>query len=306
MPSPASAKPRRPQPKAPELPGSLLWLPRRMVTALLRCYDQPHPLAPGRIIRGYDKPHALRTAQMSATVAASLGHAPERVRNFQVACLLHDMGRAGLDRRLFGAIWTWARRQGIPTRPGEWRAAHPDTPYGRETEAFWKCYRGALQAAGTDVNAWAKEQVEMRLGYARRQHRMLKRIRPQLEQLGVRWRPWMEQVTLYYYYPEKLHGKPEWVRELAEVLVACEQLEAWSNRTRGNDYYDRRRENLADAFDYLEALRRKGQIGARVLNAVRAQSATGTFDVILGAARGRPLGAGDRRFLRGLAMTRAA
>src|SRR2546422_11484167 len=88
------------------------------------------------MIPGYDRPHALRTARMCVAVATRLGHPPARVATFQVACLLHDLGRSGLDRRLFGTIWSWARRQGIPTRPREWRAGPPATSNGRETEAF--------------------------------------------------------------------------------------------------------------------------------------------------------------------------
>ena len=80
-------------------------------------YDYPHPLQRGRIIRGYDRPHAARTARMCAAVATALGHGTERVRQYQIACLLHDLGRAGLDRQLFGKIWSWAKEHAIPTRP---------------------------------------------------------------------------------------------------------------------------------------------------------------------------------------------
>src|SRR5438132_1416903 len=82
------------------------------------------------------------------------------------------------------------------------------------------------------LNPWTVEQVEMRLGYARRLARQLRAARPKLARLGVRWAPWMGRVMLYYYYPEKLKTAPRWVRELAEVLVACEQFEAYSNRQR--------------------------------------------------------------------------
>ncbi len=178
-------------------PKSLLWIPRSTVTALLQCYDYPHPQQPGKIIKGYDKAHALRTAKMCAAVAHYLGHAQERVRRFQIACLLHDLGRAGLDQKLFGIIWSWARTQGIPTRPAEWRNQYMDTPYGKETAAFWKLYRSQLQELGITMDHWAKQQVAMRLGYAGRLRRLIKQIKPTLRQHGIQWSAWMEKVTLY-------------------------------------------------------------------------------------------------------------
>jgi hypothetical protein len=241
------------------------------------------------MIHGYDRPHAVRTARMCAAVAARLGHSQERLRTYQIACLLHDLGRAGLDRRLFGQIWTWARQRGIPTRPREWRAVHPETSYGRETEAFLKRYGKALGEAGIRMDDWAREQVEMRLGYARRLARRLGEIKPALASLEVRWSSWMERVMLYYYYPEKLTGAPSWVRELAEILVACEQFEAFSNRQRGRDYYARRRETLTDAFAYLEKLRAEGLLSARVLETLRALCAEGAFNRLLAQARGASL-----------------
>jgi len=108
-----------------------LLVSRSLVTQLMALYDHPHPSRRGRIIRGYDRPHAVRTARMCAAVATALGHGAERVRQYQISCLLHDLGRAGLDRQLFGKIWSWAKKRGIPTRPLEWRALHQDTPYGR-------------------------------------------------------------------------------------------------------------------------------------------------------------------------------
>lgn len=283
------------------LPKNLLWIPRKTVDVLLRCYDYPHPTEPGKVIRGYDKAHALRTAKMCAAVAAYLGYEEDLVRRYQIACLLHDLGRAGLDRKVFGRIWTWARQQGIPTRPAEWRAAYPDTPYGKETEAFWRQYRDQLDRLGVQTDRWTKEQVEMRLGYGRRQRRILRRIKPKLEELGIRWSGWMEKVALYYYYPEQLADDPDWVRELGQILVACEQLEAYSNRERGSDYYNRSNESFADAFAYLDSLQMKGQISARVLSAVRTLTARGDFDAILREARKGELTQQEIRFLRSLA-----
>lgn len=271
-----------------------------MVNTLLGYYDYPHPEKSGVIIEGYDKAHALRTAKMCATVAHYLEHDEERVRNYQIACLLHDLGRAGLDHDLFGKIWTWAKTHNIPTRPAEWRAAHPDTVYGKETEAFWDKYQTQLQELGIETNAWAKEQVEMRLGYAQRLGRIAELIKPKLKQHHIQWLPWMEKVTLYYYYPEKLDEEADWVRELGEILVACEQLEAYSNRERGSDYYNRDDESFADAFNYLDSLKEKGQLSSKVLSAVCSLTAEGKFDAILTEARNGQLSEKDLSFLRSL------
>ncbi len=282
-------------------PSAPLLLPRPLVSALMKLYDYPHRNRPGRLIRGYDRPHAVRTARMCAAVAARLSHPPSRVRAYQIACLLHDLGRAGLDRRLFGAIWSWAKQQGIPTRPREWRAVHPETRYGRETEAFVTRYRDALVSAGVSVDDWAIEQIEMRLGYARRLARRLRAVKPMLVRLGVRWSPWMQHIMLYYYYPERLARSPAWVKQLAEILVACEQFEAYSNQQRGRDYYVRKKETLAEAFAYLDKLAAEGIVSADVMAALRALAAEGAFDAILEEARGGALAPSERRYLRALA-----
>ena len=282
-------------------PESLLWIPRSTVTELLSLYDYQRPDKPGQVIRGYDKQHALRTAKMCAAVAQYLGHNTKRVTSYQAACLLHDLGRAGLDQNLFGSIWSWARQQHIPTRPAEWRARHPDTPYGRETEAFWKLYKKQLREIGIETNAWTKEQVEMRLGYARRLRRIFRQTKPALEKLGIKWSPWMQKISLYYYYPEKLENSPAWLHELGEILVACEQLEAYSNRQRGGDYYNRSGESFKQAFDYLDSLNKKGLISTRVLSAVRKLTAEGLFDAILAESRKEKLTSKELGYLRSLA-----
>ncbi len=275
-----------------------LLVARTLVSQLLRLYDYPDPRRPGRLIKGYDCPHALRTARMCAAVAQRMGHQPARVKQYQIACLLHDLGRAGLDRRLFGRIWSWARAQGIPTRPREWRALHPETRYGRETEAFIARYRKAMEAAGIELNPWVCEQVEMRLGYARRLAARLRAVKPRLRELAVTWSPWMSRIMLYYYYPEKLKGAQPWVRQLAEILVACEQFEAYSNQRRGRDYYVRNREEVSDAFAYLDALREEGIISRPVAQALRDLAAEGLFDRVLEKARGRSLSRRERSLLR--------
>ncbi|MEK6618245.1 MAG: hypothetical protein AABY90_06070 [Nitrospirota bacterium] len=140
------------------------------------------------------------------------------------------------------------------------------------------------------------------MGSARRLARLLRAVKPRLAKLGVRWAPWMGLVMLYYYYPEKLKGAPRWVRQLAEVLVACEQLEAYNNRQRGRDYYARAQETLEEAFAYLEKLRVEGLLSETVLRALRSLAAEGTFDRLLAEARGTALTRRELRFLRGLAQ----
>jgi hypothetical protein len=277
-----------------------LLVPRTVVSQLMRLYDFPDPRKPGRVIRGYDRPHALRTARMCAAVARRLGHPEKRVRDYQIACLLHDLGRAGLDQELFGKIWSWACKNWVPTRPREWRAVHPSTAYGRETEAFMTRYAEELARLGVPLDRWTVEQVEMRLGYARRLARQLRSAKPKLSALGVKWAPWMGRVMLYYYYPEKLSASPRWVRELAAVLVACEQFEAYSNRQRGRDYYTRAKEKLSEAFAYLDKLRVEGILSVSVVAAVRELAAEGAFDKILSESRGAALPRSEIRYLRGL------
>jgi hypothetical protein len=272
-----------------------------LVRRLMRLYDYPHPLQRGKVIRGYDRPHPIRTARMCAAVASALGHRTDRVRQYQIACLLHDLGRAGLDRQLFGKIWSWAKRHRIPTRPREWRAIHPETVYGRETEAFLSRYGKDLEADGIVITQWAKEQVEMRLGYARRLARRLHAVRSSIKKMGVRWEPWMQSVMLYYYYPEKLVGAKPWIKQLAEILVACEQFEAYSNQRRGRDYYVRKKETIVDAFAYLEKLEQEGILSHEVMRALKRLAAQGEFNEIIAGARGHRLTSKECALLRRMA-----
>jgi hypothetical protein len=111
----------------------------------------------------------------------------------------------------------------------------------------------------------------------------------------------MGTIMLYYYYPEKLVRATPWVHQLAEVLVACEQFEAYSNRQRGGDYYARRRETLVEAFNYLEKLRLEGMVSQEVIDALRLLAAEGTFDVIMAEARGTAFSKQEKRYLRQMA-----
>lgn len=270
------------------------------VASLLKCYDRPHPTRPHRTIRGYDKPHALRTARMCVAVAAALGHAPPRLRQFEAACLLHDMGRAGLDQVLFGKIWSWAREQGIPTRPREWRVLYPQTSYGRETQAFIMKYKNALRERGLNLTPQVKDHIEMRLGFARRLKKYLRPVKSNLQALGIPWASWMEQIMLYYYYPEKLESAPFWIHQLAEILVACEQLEAYSNQRRGKDYYARSGESFKAAFTYLRQLTSQRIVSQQVYDQICHLTREGCFTTILRQARGGNLSSADQRFLQTL------
>ena len=105
---------------------------------------------------------------------------------------------------------------------------------------------------------------------------------------------------LYYYYPEKLAKAPSWVKQLGEILVACEQLEAYSNNRRGRDYYARSREKFSEAFQYLAGLHSQGVISQEVWQTIRRLTAQGDFNTILSAARGQSLTPSERRYLQTL------
>jgi hypothetical protein len=108
----------------------------------------------------------------------------------------------------------------------------------------------------------------------------------------------MRWVILYYYYPEKLKGAPRWVRQLAEVLVACEQFEAYNNRRRGRDYYTRSREDLRDAFAYLEKLQTERILDSAVVTTIKSLVTEGAFDRLLAQARGVSLSKRERVYLK--------
>ncbi|HNP30361.1 MAG TPA: hypothetical protein PKK23_15040 [Nitrospirales bacterium] len=272
-------------------------LTRTQVVSLLKWYDRPHPTRAGRTIPGYDKAHALRTARMCVAVAAALGHPHSRLRQFEAACLLHDMGRAGLDPVLFGRIWSWAKEQNIPTRPREWRARYPGTTYGRESQAFITRFAAALHKRGLELTPAVKDHIDMRLGFARRLKAHLRPVKAAIATIDIAWSPWMERIMLYYYYPEKLERAAAWTHQLAEILVACEQLEAYSNHRRGKDYYARAEESFAAAFRYLRQLTAQRIVSQPVLDLICRLTREGRFTTILRQARGGTLSAADQKFL---------
>ena len=281
-------------------PKTFLLISESTAKSLLKFYDYPHPEKTNKIIEGYDKDHALRSAKMSAAVATYLGYDKEIVREYQIACILHDLGRAGLDKKLFGKIWTWAENHKIPSRPLEWREKYPQTEYGFETAAFWDMYSSKIQEMGIKNIEWAKEQIEMRLGYARRLNRLIENIKPSLKKQGIEWTDWMQKVILYYYYPEKMKDSPGWMREFGEILVGCEKLEANSNRIRGKDYYNRDDESFEDAFNYLNKLKNENLICEKVLFAIQTLVSEGLFDGILKEARNGYISKKELKFLRSI------
>ena len=87
---------------------------------------------------------------------------------------------------------------------------------------------------------------------------------------------------------------------MAEILVACEQFEAYSNQRRGRDYYVRKKETLVDAFAYLETLQQEGVLSGAVMGTLRRLTAQGEFDAILEESRGCAFTRGERRALRAM------
>jgi hypothetical protein len=264
-------------------------------------YDVPNPDNSQKMFPGYDKAHAHRTARMCVPVAVDLGHPLPRLKQFEAACLLHDMGRAGLDQKLFGKIWSWAKKEGVPTRPREWRAKHPRTPYGQEAQAFMKRYQHELQKQGLNLTASVKAHIEMRLGFARRLKKCLHPVKTMLPTYGIPWAPWMERIMLYYYYPEKLDTAPGWTHQLGEILVACEQLEAYSNHRRGKDYYARSEESFQAAFTYLRRLTKQKIVSQEVFRTICRLTREGRFTTILRQARGGKLSPSEHQFLTSVA-----
>ena len=254
-----------------------------------------------RMLPGYDKAHAHRTARMCIPVAEALGHPLPRLQQFEVACLLHDMGRAGLDSKLFGTIWSWAKQEGIPTRPREWRAAFPETPYGQESQAFITRYKDALLRQGLQLTRSVKDHIDMRLDFAQRLKRSLSQAKSALQNLGLEWAPWMERIMLYYYYPEKLDTAPAWMHQLAEILVACEQLEAYSNHRRGQDYYARSEESFQAAFTYLRQLTQQNIVSHEIFATICRLTREECFTNILRQARGGKLSTTEQHYLNSVA-----
>ena len=272
--------------------------------SLLALYDVPDPKRPGGVIPGYDKAHAARTTDMVLLVARRLGVTDEQLRKLEVAALLHDIGRAGMDATLFGRIFQAAQASGLPVRVGELVRRYPHISKEHATEAFLDLARPALEASGLAVDDRVVEHVEMRMGFDRRVRRVLADKEADLHALGIRVEPWMEQVILYYYYPERMEGAPADVRLMGMVLVACENFEAYNNVQRARDYYNRDHPSLRDALAMVRQFVRDGLVTSQVYDALRDSTLAGDLDALVRESQGlpsdTPLRQEDADFLREL------
>ena len=146
------------------------------------------------------------------------------------------------------------------------------------------------------------------MGFDRRVRRVLAQRERDLQALGITVEPWMEQVILYYYYPERMMGAPEYVRLMGMVLVACENFEAYNNAQRARDYYGREHPSLRDAFATIGRFVRDGLVTSQVSKALRDCTLEGEFDALVRESQGLPLDApfreDDRCFLRELRQER--
>ena len=269
--------------------------------ALLALYDVPDPQRPGGVIHGYDKAHAARTTDMVLRVARRLGVSGDALRKLEVAALLHDVGRAGMDAGLFGRIFQAAQAAGLPVRVRDLVRRYPHVSKEHATDAFLSMARPALEAAGVAIDDAVVDHVEMRMGFDRRVRRVLARKEQELRALGVTVEPWMEQVILYYYYPERMEGAPDDVRLMGMVLVACENFEAYNNVQRARDYYGREHPSLRDAFATIRSFVREDLVASQVYDALRDCTLDGELDALVRESQGlppdAPLRDDDRRFL---------
>lgn len=274
--------------------------------ALLALYEVPDPDHPGGIIPGYDQEHAERTTRIVRMLAQALRLDPRWYEDLEVTCLLHDLGRAGMDPQLFGAVFTLAERRGIPVRIRQFLEKYPDVPEVEAAERFIALLTPDLERAGIPIDPRLREHVEMRLDFRGRLRRVLAQSKPRLAAVGVHVAPWMETVMLYYYYPHLMEGQPPDVRLMGEILVACENFEAYNNARRGRDYYGRSAEQLRSVFEALAEFVRQGLVSERVMKALRSLTAAGQLDDVIKEARGLPasaeLPAADQAYQRELAV----
>ncbi len=272
--------------------------------ALLALYDVPDPERPGRLIPGYDKEHAARTTDIVLLVARELGVAERYIARLEIATLLHDIGRAGMDPELFGRIFQSAQEAGLPVRLPELRRSYRDLTEKNASERFVELVRPVLRAKGIAVTPKVREHIDMRMAFKQRVRRILRDVQPELTSLGVTIEPWMEKLMLYYYYPQELEGQPAEVRLMAETLVACENFEAYNNVQRGRDYYGRTKEQLRDVFSVLNGFVERGLVSRRVYDTLARLTAAGRLDDAMRMSRGlppdAPLSAEDEAFKREL------
>ncbi len=273
--------------------------------ALLALYAAPDPAHPSQAIPGYDQEHAERTTRIVLLLAHELGLDPKWLADLEATCLLHDLGRVGMDPTLFGRIFTLAEAHGIPVRIRPFLARYPDVTEANAPKRFLELLSPHLQAAGLAPDADVKAHIAMRMDFKGQLRHFLAQARPLLATHGIVVHPWMEAVMLYYYYPDGMRGQSPDVRLMGEMLVACENFEAYNNARRGRDYYGRTAEQLKAVFSSLDRFVAEGLVSERVMTALRRLTASGKLDAIVIASRGLPPGtplpAADLAFQRTLA-----
>ena len=257
-------------------------------TAVLALYDAPDPARPGHVIPGYDRDHAERTARIVLRLARELALDPRRHPGLELACLLHDLGRAGMDSHLFGQIFGLAQEAGLPVRLRDLRARYPHVTEEQAPAFFLDLVAPLLAPHNIPLDDRLRDHIAMRMDFRGRLRRMLQQSAPTLHALGLAVEPWMERVMLYYYYPELMHGQPDDVRLMGMILVACENFEAYNNVRRGRDYYGRTGERLPDVFAALDRFQTQGLIAPRILDALKRLTAAGALDAVIKESRDLP------------------
>ena len=254
-------------------------------TAVLSLYDAPDSARPGRVIPGYDRDHAERTARIVLRLAQELALDPRWYPGLELTCLLHDLGRAGMDARLFGQVFGLAQEAGLPVRLRELRARYPNVSEEQAPAFFLDLVTPILARHAIPIDDGLRQHIAMRMDFRGRLRRTLEQSTPALHALGLALEPWMERVMLYYYYPELMDGQQDDVRLMGMLLVACENFEAYNNARRGRDYYGRSGEHLRDVFVALDRFQAQELIAPRVLNGLKLLTATGALDAIIKESR---------------------
>ena len=274
---------------------------------LLSLYDAPSPGDSSRIAPGYDKAHAERASRIVLALADELAVPRERLADLEVTCLLHDLGRAGMDPHLFGRIFRLAEERGVPVRLSEMRERYPDLDEAHACGHFLDLMAPAFHEAGLEITPAVADHVAMRLDFKGRLRRVLAECGPKLAAWGVAVHPWMEKVMLYYYYPALIEDEPEGTRRMGMMLVAGENFEAYNNHERARDYYLGRDASLAAVFSALDQFERRGLVDAVVMDALRRLTASGRLDGVIKESRGMadddPLPPEDLAFQRALAAS---
>ena len=273
---------------------------------LLSLYDAPSAGDPSRVVAGYDKAHAERATRIVLALAGELGLAGDWLADLEVTCLLHDLGRAGMDPQLFGSIFRLAEERGVPVRLSEMRERYPELDEAHACGHFLDLMAPVFHEQGIEITPAVADHVAMRLDFRGRLRRVLDECAPKLAAWGVAVQPWMEKVMLYYYYPALIEDEPDEVRRMGMMLVAGENFEAYNNHERARDYYLGREATLAAVFEALDGFERRGLVDGAVMGALRRLTASGRLDAVIkesrGMATGEPLPPEDVAFQRALGV----